>query len=364
MKNIKEMNKRNLILNIIVILAIIGFIVYAETNKRAFGLTNLRLVKLCCIYAICALSMNTVNGFTGMFSLGQPGFMAIGAYVTALFTVDKAQKMSIYTIEPLAENGIIANMHAPFFVALIIGGLIAALFAFFIGFPVLRLEGDYLAIASLGFSEIIRILITNLTGITNGPTGITGIPNTYMNLYVIAGILALIVIFMIAMIRSSYGRALLAIREDEVAAQAMGVNLFKHKMIAFVLSGFVAGIGGGLLAAYTQAIDPKMFQFTVAYEILLMVVLGGQGSVTGSVVGAFIVRIAMEKLRFLDGTIDFGFFEYKGIEGMRMVVFSALLMLVIILWRRGIFGNKEFSWNSIFAFFARFKKSPDKEVQN
>ena len=217
---------------------------------------------------------------------------------------------------------------------------------------------------TLGFSEIIRILITNLTGITNGPTGITGIPNTYMNLYVIAGILALIVIFMIAMIRSSYGRALLAIREDEVAAQAMGVNLFKHKMIAFVLSGFVAGIGGGLLAAYTQAIDPKMFQFTVAYEILLMVVLGGQGSVTGSVVGAFIVRIAMEKLRFLDGTIDFGFFEYKGIEGMRMVVFSALLMLVIILWRRGIFGNKEFSWNSIFAFFARFKKSPKKEVQN
>lgn len=364
MKDFKKMNKRNLILNIIVILAIVGFIIYAETNKRAFGLGNLKLVKLCCIYAVCALSMNVVNGFTGMFSLGQPGFMAIGAYVTALLTVDKTQKIAIYTIEPLAENGIIANMHAPFFIALIIGGLIAALFAFFIGFPVLRLKGDYLAIASLGFSEIIRILITNLTGITNGPTGITGIPNTYMNLFVIAGILVIIIAFMIAMIKSSYGRALLSIREDEVAAQAMGINLFKHKMIAFVLSGFVAGIGGGLLAAYTQAIDPKMFQFTVAYEILLMVVLGGQGSVTGSVVGAFIVRIAMEKLRFLDGTIDFGLFEYKGIEGMRMVVFSALLMLVIILWRRGIFGNKEFSWNNIFAFFARFKKSPKKEVQD
>lgn len=214
----KNINKRNMILNIIVILAIIGFIVYAETNKRAFGLTNLKLVKLCCIYAVCALSMNTVNGFTGMFSLGQPGFMAIGAYVTALLTVDKAHKMSIYTIKPLAENGFIANINAPFFAALIIGGLIAAVFAFFIGFPVLRLKGDYLAIASLGFSEIIRICLTNATGVTNGPTGITGIPNTYMNLYVIVGILVLIIAFMIAMIRSSYGRALLAIREDEVAA--------------------------------------------------------------------------------------------------------------------------------------------------
>lgn len=359
----KNINKRNMILNIIVILAIIGFIVYAETNKRAFGLTNLKLVKLCCIYAVCALSMNTVNGFTGMFSLGQPGFMAIGAYVTALLTVDKAHKMSIYTIKPLAENGFIANINAPFFAALIIGGLIAAVFAFFIGFPVLRLKGDYLAIASLGFSEIIRICLTNATGVTNGPTGITGIPNTYMNLYVIVGILVLIIAFMIAMIRSSYGRALLAICEDEVAAQAMGISLFKHKMLAFVLSGFVAGIGGGLLAAYTQAIDPKMFQFIVAYEILLMVVLGGQGSVTGTVVGAFIVRIAMEKLRFLDGNIDFGFFQYKGIEGMRMVVFSALLMLVIILWRKGIFGNKEFSWDRIFSFFNKLKKSPKKEVQ-
>lgn len=359
----KDTKKRNLILNIILIALLVGVIVFAETNKRSFGLTNLKLFKLCCIYAICALSMNTVNGFTGMFSLGQPGFMAVGAYVTAILTVDKAHKISIYTIEPLAENSFIASVHAPFFIALILGGVLAAMFAFFIGFPVLRLKGDYLAIASLGFSEIIRIVLQNAIGITNGPTGITGIPDTYMNLYVIVGILALIILFMLAMIKSSYGRALLAIREDEVAAQAMGINLFRHKMLAFVLSGFVAGIGGGLLAAYTKTIDPNMFKFIVAYEILLMVVLGGQGSVTGSVVGAFIVRIAMEKLRFLDNSIDFGIFKYNGIEGMRMVVFSILLMLVIILWRKGIFGNKEFSWERIFGFFGKFKKSPKKEVQ-
>lgn len=356
----KTINKRNLILNIIVIAALIGFIIWAE-ESRSFGAYNQRIFKTCCIYAICALSMNMVNGFTGLFSLGQPGFMAIGAYVTAFLTVSASDKMSIYKIVPISEG--MANLQAPFFVALILGGVIAAFFAFLIGFPVLRLKGDYLAIATLGFSEIIRIFITNAQGITNGPTGINRIPNTYMNLYVVCGILAVIIIFILAMMKTSYGRALLAIREDEVAAQAMGINLFRHKMLAFVLSGFFAGIGGGLLAALVGAIGPDQFKFTVAYDILLMVVLGGQGSVSGSVAGAFIVRIALEKLRFLDEPINFGFFQYEGIGGMRMVVFSILLMLVIILWRKGIFGNKEFSWDRIFGFFAKFKKSPKKEVQ-
>lgn len=356
----KTVKKRNLILNIIVIAAMVGFIIWAE-ESRSFGAYNQRIFKTCCIYAICALSMNMVNGYTGLFSLGQPGFMAIGAYVTAFLTVSATDKLSIYKIVPISEG--FANLQAPFFVALILGGVVSAFFAFLIGFPVLRLRGDYLAIATLGFSEIIRIFITNAQGITNGPTGINRIPNTYMNLYVVCGILVLIVIFILAMMKTSYGRALLAIREDEVAAQAMGINLFKHKMLAFVLSGFFAGIGGGLLASLVGAIGPDQFKFTVAYDILLMVVLGGQGSVSGSVAGAFVVRIALEKLRFLDEPINFGVFQYPGIGGMRMVVFSILLMLVIILWRKGIFGNKEFSWDRIFGFFAKLKKSPKKEVQ-
>ena len=184
-----------------------------------------------------------------------------------------------------------------------------------------------------------------------------------MNLYVLCGILALVVIFILSMMKTSYGRALLAIREDEVAAQAMGINLFKHKMLAFIISGFLAGIGGGLLASLVGAIDPNQFKFTVAYDILLMVVLGGQGSVSGCIAGAFIVRIALEKLRFLDEPINFGIFEYPGIGGMRMVVFSILLMLVIIKWRKGIFGNEEFSWDKVFNFFSKFKKAPKKEVE-
>lgn len=343
-------SKRNLILNIIMIAALIGFLIWGQ-ETRGFGTYNRRIFMTCCVYAICALSMNMVNGFTGLFSLGQPGFMAIGAYVVAILTVPTEDKIAIYKIAPISD--FMANLHAPFFAALIIGGVIAAAFAFLIGFPVLRLKGDYLAIATLGFSEMIRIFITNAQGVTNGPTGINRIPNDYMNMYVLCGILVLIIAFMLAFMKTSYGRAMLAIREDEVAAEAMGINLFKNKMLAFVLSGFFAGIGGGLLASLVGAIGPDQFKFTVAYDILLMVVLGGQGSVSGTVVGAFIVRIALEKLRFLDEPINFGFFQYPGIGGMRMVVFSALLMLVIILWRRGIFGNKEFSWDGFFAVIGR-----------
>ncbi len=338
-----DKKKLHIILDIVAIAALIGFMFWANATFNPY---NKRIFNTCCIYAICALSMNMVNGFTGLFSLGQPGFMAIGAYITAIFTVSTADKVSIYKIIPISD--FMANLSAPFPVALILGGLVAAVFAFLIGFPVLRLRGDYLAIATLGFSEIIRICITNMQGVTNGPTGINRIPS-HINMWVSLLILAIIVIFTLAMMRTSYGRALLAIREDEIAAQAMGVNLFKHKMLAFVLSGFMAGIGGGMLASLVGAIGPDQFKFTVAYEILLMVVLGGQGSVSGSIAGAFIVRIALEKLRFLDEPIPA--IGYPGIGGMRMVVFSALLMLVIILWRKGIFGNKEISWDGIGGFF-------------
>lgn len=352
----KRKKRISVIRNGILILALIGLIFMFDDSFNPY---NKRIFNTCCIYAICALSMNMVNGFTGLFSLGQPGFMAIGAYVTAILTVTPSDKISLYKIEPISD--FMANLQAPFFVALIIGGLVAAFFAFLVGFPVLRLKGDYLAIATLGFSEIIRIFITNAQGITNGPTGINRIP-AHINMWVSVIILAIIVLLIMALMHTSYGRALKSIREDEVAAQAMGINLFKNKMLAFILSGFIAGIGGGMLASLVGAIGPDQFKFTLAYEILLMVVLGGQGSVSGSIAGAFIVRIALEKLRFLDEPIDFGFYQYKGIGGMRMVVFSVLLMIVIILWRRGIFGSKELSWAPIDRFIAKLKnkKAPEK----
>lgn len=347
MKKINLSKKTNMILSLSAIAVLIIFLFIAEP---VFGKYVSRIIKLSAIYAICALSMNMVNGFTGLFSLGQPGFMAIGAYTTAILTLTQSDKQSVFYMSPMPA--FLESAHLPFIVALVLGGLLAAACAYIIGFPVLRLRGDYLAIATLGFSEIIRVILQNMQNITNGPLGINKIPN-HVSMWMAFGVLAIITIFMLVMMKTSYGRALKAIREDEVAAEAMGVNLFKHKMLAFVLSGFIAGITGGLLGSLVGAIDPTQFKFTFAYTLLLMVVLGGQGSISGSIVGAFIITCAQEILRFVDEPINLGFIHYPGIEGMRMVVFSVMLMCIILFWSRGIFGNKEFSWSGLLGLFKR-----------
>lgn len=161
------------------------------------------------------------------------------------------------------------------------------------------------------------------------------------------------VVIMIALIHSSYGKAFKAIREDEIAAESMGINLFKHKVMSFVIGAFFAGIGGGLLGNLLGAINPNMFRFTLTFNVLLIIVLGGMGSVTGTVISAFVVTSGLEYLRFLDESINLGFVKLEGIAGLRMVVFSALLMIVVIFFRNGLMGTREFSWDKFFNFFNR-----------
>lgn len=304
----------------------------------------LRIVRLCAINIVLALSMNLINGFTGLFSLGQAGFMAIGAYTTALLTIPVAKKQMIFMIAPLIPP--LDTLILPFGVTLVIGGLIAAALAFVVGLPCLRLRGDYLAIATLGFSEIIRVLITNAQNLTNGAQGLKGVPGN-ATIWWCYGVAALMLLLMGLFVSSSYGRALKAVREDEIAAEAMGISLFKHKMLAFMLSAFIAGVGGGLLAAYNGTIGPDMFRVTQTYNVLMIVVMGGMGSITGSVLAAFLVTVGQEWLRVLDGPINLGFFQTSGIAGMRMVVFSGLLLVVILFFRNGLMGTREFSWPGI-----------------
>ncbi len=341
---------RNLILSAIALGLLLFFLTFA---RKILGNYPMLILNTCAIYAIAAMSMNLVNGFTGQFSLGQAGFMCLGGYATALLVSSPAVKQAAFYLKPIVPW--LGAIQLPFGIALIIGGIIAAMAAFLVGFPVLRLRGDYLAIASLGFSEIIRVLVNKAQTVTNGALGIKnipGIPKLFGESTIVTFlILGLTVAFLILLIQTSFGRALKSIREDEIAAQAMGVNLFSHKLTAFVISGFLAGIAGGLLACHITTVDPKQFIYTLTYSILLMVVLGGQGSVTGSVVGAFIVTIAQEALRFLDEPIPA--LHYTGISGMRMVVFSALLMLVILFWSRGLFGTNEFTWDGLERLFRR-----------
>jgi branched-chain amino acid transport system permease protein len=340
----KKMNFKFTIISMLILLALL-FIV--DRNLDPY---NTRILNLCAIYVILALSMNLVNGFTGLFSLGHAGFMAVGAYVTALLTMTADMKAQNFFLSPIIKP--LANLTLPFFPALIIAGLVSAFVGYLIATPVLRLKGDYLAIATLGFAEIIRVVFTNTQTITNGALGLKGIPST-TNLWWTFGTAVVTVVIIASLINSSYGRALKAIREDEVAAESMGINLFKHKVLAFTIGAFFAGIGGGLLGNLLGTIDPNMFKFILTFNILLIIVLGGMGSITGTIISAFVITIAGEALRFLDESMDFGFIVFEGIPGLRMVVFSALLMLVIIFFRHGLMGTTEFSFDKVIKKFSR-----------
>ncbi|MCT4508562.1 MAG: branched-chain amino acid ABC transporter permease [Tepidibacter sp.] len=318
------------------------FIIFLFISNNSFNSYQIRILNLCAIYIILGLSMNLINGFTGLFSLGHAGFMAIGAYTCAILTMSPAMKEMNFFLKPIVP--ILANIQIGFLPALIISGIVSALFAFLIGAPVLRLKDDYLAIATLGFAEIIRVIFTNTQSITNGALGLKGIP-VYTNIWWSWGSAIISIIFMIFLIKGSYGKAFKAIREDEIAAENMGIDLFKHKMLSFGTGAFFAGIGGALLGNLLGTIDPNMFRFLLTFNILLIVVLGGMGSITGTCISAILVTVLMEVLRFLDETIDLGFIQIEGIQGLRMVVFSATLMIVIIFYQNGLMGNKEFTWD-------------------
>ncbi len=304
-----------------------------------------RIFILAGIYVTLALSLNLINGFTGLFTLGHAGFMAVGAYTCALLTMPPDLKMMNFFLKPIVP--FLANVQWPFLPALLMGGVLAGVIGFLIAAPVLRLRDDYLAIATLGFGEIIRIIFTNTQSLTNGALGLKGLPR-FTTVWWSWGIAAVTVFFMVNLINSSYGKAFKAIREDEVAAEAMGINLFQHKVISFTIGSVIAGIGGALMGHLLGAIDPLMFRFLMTFNILLIVVLGGIGSITGSVIGAVIVTIVMELLRVLDGTIHLGFMTIAGKPGMRMVIFSALLMAVVILYQKGLMGRNEFTWDGFF----------------
>jgi branched-chain amino acid transport system permease protein len=319
----------------------------------------LKITRLCAINITLALAMNLINGFTGIFSLGHAGFMAIGAYATALLTIPAAKKEMMFMIEPLIKP--LDTLTLPFPLPLLVGGLLAAGFAFLIGLPCLRLRGDYLAIATLGFSEIIRIVIMNAQSLTNGAMGLKSIPAN-ATIWWTYGIALVTILFMGFFTTSSYGRALKAIREDEIAAESMGVSLFWHKMLSFMISAFFAGVGGGLLAAYNGAIGQDMFRVQMTYHILLIVVMGGMGSISGAVLAAFVVTLGQEWLRVLDGPITLGPIHTDGIVGMRMVVFSVLLLVIIIFFRNGLFGTQELTWSSLGGRFRALSGRGRKEA--
>lgn len=366
-------SKKGVWIALVCIILLLAVIVALENVLKPTSML-FPVLKKGAVYSLVAVSLNLLNGFTGLFSLGQAGFMLLGAYTYAILTVPSAAKESVYylyggsavkfalqeVLAPPIPGGEVIGLILGVALAIILAGLVAAGFAYLIGLPVLRLKSDYLAIATLGFAEILRAVFQwdALGPVTNGANMLKNFPTfTSFNIKDAGGTVVLrlstFVPFLVAilcitiivlLINSSYGRAFKAIREDEIAAEAMGINLARHKMLSFCVSSFFAGVGGALLAMYSNQVQAKPFTSAMTYEILLIVVIGGIGSVSGSCIASFLYIACSEWwLRFLDSemVLGSGFKVPLLRNGFRMVVFSVVIMIVVLFFRRGIMGDKE-----------------------
>ena len=285
------------------------------------------------VNVILAVSLNIVNGMTGQFSIGHAGFMAVGAYLSATFST-RVKELAISGLPPLISD------QALFVCALLIGGVCAAVCGFLVGLPSLRLKGDYLAIVTLGFGEIIRVLVQN-TDTMGRSLGLSGMPqwsslsNVWFWVFV-----TILVARRIA--GSAHGRSLWAIREDEVAAEAMGVNTTAYKVRAFVISAFFAGIAGGLFAHFQSIINPGSFTFVKSMEVVVMIVAGGLGSTTGAIVAAVLLTLLPEAMRTAFTAFGGGDASLaQKVDQVRMPIYGVLLVILMLARPQGLFGTRE-----------------------
>ena len=364
----KKDNKKSFISFILVALFLVLVIVLDQvikpTDKMSMLLTVLQKGS---VYALAAVSMNLLNGFTGLFSLGHAGFMLVGAYTYAIFSIPAAARDTVYqyydAVIRISFPEVFGNAMGGFGTVLgvtlsvILAGLAAALLAFLIGLPVLRLKSDYLAIATLGFAEIIRAVFqwSKLGPVTSGSILLKSFTRTSsfrltigdttitLATFVPVLIATISIIVIVLLVNSTYGRAFKAIRDDEVAAEAMGIGLAKHKMISFVISSFFAGVSCATMAMVLSIAQASNFKAAMTYEILLMVVLGGIGSITGSIIGSLLFVASSEWwLRGLDSGTFLGINAPTIFRnGFRLVVFSVIIMIVVLFFRKGIMGDRE-----------------------
>lgn len=325
----------------VLLLTVVGIGIEFLTSGRPpilSGFYKLNLILLC-INIILAVSLNLINGFTGQFSIGHAGFMAVGAYVSAVFTQKLMLIDKLATILSLDPSGDVAKTLG-LLIAAIIGALAAALVGLIIGLPTLRLNGDYLAIATLGMGEIIKGTVLNIEYV-GGAAGMSGISqlSSWTTVFVVMCVSVLIIR---NFINSTHGRACISIRENEIASEVMGINVTKYKVLAFAIGAFFAGLAGALHAHFFYTIQPGTYNFLQSFNILVMVVLGGLGSITGSILGATVMTFLYAALQDL--------------AALRMVIVALLLVVMMLFRPQGLLGNKEFSLAMFNGLFG--KKSP------
>jgi branched-chain amino acid transport system permease protein len=321
----------------LVVLALAVWTAQAQLNPF-----YLQILGLLGINIIATVSLNFAAGFGGMFSLGHPAFMALGGYTAAILTYPVAMKASRIPGYP----DWLLQLQVPFLPALLIGGFVASLAAILVGWPVLRLRGHYLAVATLGLTVIVQVAIINLVDYTRGALGLSGIPGL-ANLWWIVGFLVLTVYVVYRLVHSRFGRALRAVRDDYIAAQMSGVNVARTRLIGFTIAAFFAGIAGGLLGHLLRILTPAQFSFNAVFIGVAMMILGGMGSITGSILGATIMTILPQLIiPFENGGTILGV-KLPTLNGLTQIVTALILIGVMLVKPEGLAGAKEFSWRAL-----------------
>jgi branched-chain amino acid transport system permease protein len=329
----------NLLLVLILLGVLVGALVAIDLAASAYVQ---RVVIGLGISIILVVSLNLLNGFTGVFSLGQIGFMAIGAYTASILTLPVSLKeVNLPDLPPW-----LGGVQAPFLVATLIGALLATLIALLVGLSLMRLTGPYVAVATLGFLVIVQVVLINWDKMTRGARTFSGVP-PYTTLWWVWGWAALTTYVIWRLVKSAYGRRMMAVRDNEVAAQALGVSIVRSRLLAFCVSAFFAAIAGSLWAHFITSFSPKAFYFAETFSIITMLVIGGMGSVSGSIIGAVFVTLLSEILRNAERGINLGFLTIPPVYGASQIIMAVIFVLVIIFRPKGLLGGRELDFGQL-----------------
>ncbi len=347
----EKLRNSNLFRLILFVIIPLLFLVYCASQPKSY-ITS--IVITIGIYIVLCASLNLINGFSGMFSMGHAAFMAIGAYISSFMTL---KSNVLETLCPALPKWLI-NMQAPFALALIVGGICAMLVAILVAFPVVRTKGHYLSVVTLALIVIVRAVIDNMGKYTNGSRGLNGISvkSNTVTVYIVV-VITLFVLYRV--VHSDYGRGLIAMRDDPVAAQTLGINLKAKKISCFAISAFFAGVGGGLWAHYLTAISGANFYFTKSFDIVEISIIGGMFSLSGSILGAVFFTIVPEFLAPLEGGLKIAGVQLPTMFGLSNIIMAVFIIILIIFRRQGLMGHSEIildSWFSKDTYLSLFKK--------
>ena len=296
------------------------------------------------ISIILVVSLNLLNGFTGVFSLGQIGFMGIGAYTASILTLP----LSLKEVNLPDLPSWLAGVQLSFLAATLIGAVLATLIAFAVGLSLMRLTGPYVAVATMGFLVIVQVVLVNWDQMTRGARTFSGVP-PYTTMWWVWGWAVLTVYVIWRLVRSAYGRRMMAVRDNEIAAQALGVSVMRARLLAFCVSAFFAAIAGSLWAHFITSFSPKAFYFAETFSVITMLVIGGMGSISGSIVGVLFVTLLSEILRNAERGINLGFITIPPIYGASQIIMAVIFVLVIIFRPKGLLGGREIDLRRLFS---------------